>query len=484
MEAPSGVLRLSPSLTKRRQLGFALVALGFGVCVLMLAALIQLAEYLPPAVQANPLFAALVEGYARIEPFMTDYSGPRYLGLLGMGIGIYWLLPTIRWRLWFLLLYSAFLVVALAPLSTLFTAVNMQVLILAGIIALILYMHLLARAAARWRGFAVGGIAGIVLVYAGILALPSLARMNLVPYSIGQAADRYLVLQNFFLFLPLKSIHYLWDVAAGRSDVYPLKTVALWFLFFPGFRNAPFERVQPFAAQLEAAPQAIVPGRTGLGLKRILIGVFKGACAAFVYLNLSPTRVWATPAEASVGQLWLAAYGYTFFIYLTFSGYVDVMIGSSILLGYHLPENFHRPYLQSDVRGFWRGWNIVASRWLRDYVYIPLGGSRSGNVYLNLVTTMLVAGAWHAFRLNFVIWGVWHGLGLAVSRYLFNRRQQAGRPEPSWTAPAVGLRLKWLLGAFVTFHFVTIGWVFHHNGYRVISVLNSLDMLARMFGLR
>jgi D-alanyl-lipoteichoic acid acyltransferase DltB (MBOAT superfamily) len=463
---------------------FAVLALGLGAGVLLLATAIQLAEHLPPLVQDSQLFGALVRGYDLLEPLMIDHSSPRYLGLLGVGVGIYWLLPWRRWRQDFLLLYSALLVAALVPTSVLLSAAHVPALMLVGTAAAILVVHVLAHATARRRGFAVGGIVGIVLIYVSILALPALAGIRLVPESVQQAVDQHLVLQGFFLLLPLKAIHYLWDVAAGRAEACSLRTLALWMLFFPNFRGAPLERVQAFTAQMQSVPDSIASGQIGQGLMRVGVGALKGAGFALVSRYVSPERVWALPAEASVGQLWLAAYGYAIALYLVFSGSVDAMIGSSILLGYRLSENFCRPYRRFDVRDFWRGWNLTVSHWLRDYVYIPLGGSRRGNVYLNLLATMLVAGTWHALRANFMLWGAWHGLGLVASRYLYERRRRLGRPEPSLNAPRFQLQVKWVLGVFVTFHFVVIGWVFHHNGYAGIGAPNSLYMVARMFGLR
>ena len=465
-----------PPLTERWRIGFSLAALGFGGSVLTLAALIQLAGRLPSVIQANQLFAALVRSYALVKPALTGYSGPRYLGLLGVGVGIYWLLPSAkaRWRRVFLLAYSALLAVALVHFPAVF---------LVSIAAAIVVVHLLACAATRWRRVAVAGIMGIAVAYLAVLALPLLAGVTLLPRAAGQTAIQHLVLQGYFMFLPLKFIHYLWDISAGRAKVYPLETLALWVLFFPSFRNAPFERVQSFAAQTETLSGTFDWGRVDWGLKRILVGALKGVIGYLILSYFSPISVWAIPGQASAGQLWLAAYGYTIGMFLDFSGFADAMIGSSALLGYRLSENFNQPYLQLDVRGFWRTWNVTTSRWLRDYVYIPLGGSRRGNVYLNLIVTMLVAGVWHALNLNFLIWGAWHGLGLVISRYLFERRRRAERPEPSLKAGALGLRLGFLLGGLITFHFVTVGWVFHHNGYCGVGALDSLRMVARMFGL-
>jgi len=452
----------------------ALAALALGGGVLAQATVIQYADRLPLAIQTNRLFAWLVQSYVLIKPVLTGYSGPRYLGLLGIGLGIYWLLPSVRWRRVFLLTYSALLALAL---------VHMPALSLAGIAALIVSVHFLARGAARRRSVGVVGVVGIAITYLLALALPLLSGVRLLPQASGQIAVQHLILQGYFMFLPLKSIHYLWDVSSGKAEVCSLETLALWMLFFPSFRNAPFERIQSFAEQTRALPDTLAWQQVGWGLKRILIGGIKGVVGYLILSRFSAVSVWAVPGEASAGQLWLAAYGYTIGMYLDFAGFADAMIGSSALLGYRLSENFKRPYLQFDVRGFWRGWNVTTSNWLRDYVYIPLGGSRRGNVYFNLIATMLVAGVWHALSANFIIWGAWHGLGLAVSRYLFERRRRAGCLEPSLGAETRGAKLGWLVGALITFHFVTIGWIFHHNGYFSIDVLDSLRMVARMFGL-
>jgi D-alanyl-lipoteichoic acid acyltransferase DltB (MBOAT superfamily) len=472
METTRAALPARLTWTGRWRIRFSLAALAFGGSVITLAALVQFAERLPSAVRATHLFASLVRGYTLSKVVLTGYSGPRYLGLLGIGVGIYWLLPSVRWRRIFLLACSALLAVAL---------VQFPVVFLVGIAVAIVVVHLLARAATRWRGVATGGIVGIAVVYLVVLALPMLTDVAALPRAVEQMTIHYLVLQGYFMFLPLKFIHYLWDVSTGRAKVYSLKTLALWVFFFPSFRNAPYERIQSFAAQIKS--DNFVLSRVGWGLKRILIGAIKGAVGCLILSTFSPASVWAAPGEASVGQLWLAAYGYSVGLFLEFSGFAEAMIGSSALLGYQLSENFDRPYLQFDVRGFWRTWNVTTSHWLRDYIYIPLGGSRRGNVYLNLAVTMLVAGAWHALSLNFLIWGAWHGLGLVISRYLFERRRRSGRPEPALDTGVLRTKFKWLVGVFITFHFVTVGWVFHHNGYSGVSALDSLRMVARMFGL-
>jgi len=457
-----------------RQVAYSLAALAAGGAILLVAGLAELSDRLPAAIGANALVAMVVQGYAWVKPLMTGYSGPRYLGLLGIGVGVYWLLPSDRVRRLFLLGYSTALVVAM---------VHIPVWFLSWIALLVAYVYVLARAAVHRPSAAWGGIAGIVLAYVAVLALPTLRREVPALAAGERAATEHMILQGYFMFLPLKSIHYLWDVVRGRTTVVSLEALALWILFFPSFRNAPFERIDSFAAQVARPAEAPDGKAVRRAVGRIAIGALKGAADILIGIYLSPISVWVDPGGAPLGQLWLAAYGYAIGMYLKFSGYADAMIGSSALLGYRLSENFDRPYLRHDVRSFWRGWNITTSTWLRDYVYFPLGGSRRGNVYINLMTTMLVAGVWHSLSPNFFTWGALHGLGLVVSHWLLRRRRAAGRPEPSWRAAVWRTRLAWALGVAITFHFVTVAWVFHHNGYYGVGVIDSWRMVVRMLGL-
>lgn len=470
METPGALTVPRRSAAERRRILFAVAAFGLGATILALTGLIQVADRLPAVIRDNRLFVLLAEGYASIKPLLTGYSGPRYLGLLGVGVGVFWLLP-VRWRRPFLTLYSVLLAIAVA---------HLPVLLVAGILAGIVVVHWTACAAARRREIGWIGAAVVAALYLALLALPRFVAGSRTASTIGH----YLILQGYFMFLPLKFIHYLWDLSAGRAPAYSLKTLLLWMFFFPSFRNAPFERIQSFAAQTEKLPGSLSGEQIGLALKRLLVGGIKGAVGTWILTRFSPIGVWAAPTQSSIGQLWLAAYGYAVGMYLEFGGFADAMIGSSLLLGYRLSENFNRPYLQYDVRNFWRGWNITTSHWLRDYVYIPLGGSRHGNVYVNLLVTMLVAGVWHALDANFIIWGAWHGLGLVVSRYLFERRRRAGRPEPSPRFDSLRASLPWVVGVLLTFHFAVIGWIFHHNGYYGVGAVDSLRMVARMLGLR
>jgi len=172
--------------------------------------------------------------------------------------------------------------------------------------------------------------------------------------------------------------------------------------------------------------------------------------------------VYNDPAAHSGAEITLAFYAFAAQIYCDFSGYTDMAIGLALLLGYQLPQNFNRPYLALSLRDFWRRWHITLSRWLRDYLYIPLGGSREGRLktYRNVMITMLLGGLWHGASWTFLLWGGIHGVGLSAERWI--RERQGGVRVPSWVA--------WL----VTFNVVCVAWVF----FRAPDLATAFDILG------
>ena len=159
----------------------------------------------------------------------------------------------------------------------------------------------------------------------------------------------------------------------------------------------------------------------------------------------------------------IGIYGYAIQIYADFSGYTDIAIGVALLLGFRFPTNFDRPYSALSLREFWKRWHITLSSWLRDYLYIPLGGNRGkqSDTYRNLLLTMVLGGLWHGSTWNFVIWGFIHGIALSVERILPNRRNH---PVIRW---------------FVTFHIVCFAWVF----FRADSLSSALDVIRALASL-
>jgi alginate O-acetyltransferase complex protein AlgI len=187
-------------------------------------------------------------------------------------------------------------------------------------------------------------------------------------------------------------------------------------------------------------------------------------------------RVFADPSAAGGWGTLLAVYAYAVQIYCDFSGYTDIGRGCAFAMGYTLPSNFNDPYFACNVSDFWRRWHITLSLWLRDYLYIPLGGSRGGEwaTYRNLILTMTLGGLWHGASLTFVVWGLYHGVMLAVNRLAHN---MAGVHvnEPLYSGRAYRIA-----ATVATFHAVCLGWIFFRapDFATAFAVLNQIGQLA------
>ena len=287
------------------------------------------------------------------------------------------------------------------------------------------------------------------------------------------------------LFLPLGISFYTFQMIAYVVDVYrgdcrvirSAPKMMLFIAFFPQLIAGPIVRATEFVGQLNTR-RHFEARRLLHGLDLIALGLFKKVVVAD---QLAPfvDAVYASPAGLGSGTLMLAVYAYAIQIYCDFSGYTDIGRGSAYCLGYELPRNFHAPYLAVNVAEFWRRWHMTLSRWLRDYLYIPLGGNRASRraTYRNLILTMVLGGLWHGAAWTFVVWGLLHGAGLAVSRLLHERR--GVRAE----APMHAGRLYRLVSIAVTFHFVCFAWIFFRapdfgTAWAVINGLASPHLLG------
>ncbi len=249
--------------------------------------------------------------------------------------------------------------------------------------------------------------------------------------------------------------------------------VLLFVSFFPTIMAGPIMRAHQFFPQLP--PQEIDSRSLQEGFALILSGLFKKVVIAS-YLSEHIVRdVFLSPEFYSSWTVLAAVYAYSIQIFCDFSGYSDMAIGIGRLMGYKLPENFRSPYLAFNLQDFWRRWHITLSLWLRDYLYIPLGGSKRGNRYLNLVLTMGLGGLWHGSYVRFLIWGLLHGLGLAVVHAFQQYRPRIIKPE-KMASPLFRYGSR-ILAWFVTFHFVSFLWVF----FRAEDMERSLEILRRIF---
>ena len=228
------------------------------------------------------------------------------------------------------------------------------------------------------------------------------------------------------LFLPIgisfytfQSISYLVDVYRGQINASTnFLDYAFYMTFFPHLVAGPIVRASDFLGQVNhpTRPNALVFKESFV---RILLGLIKKLFIAD-YLAKYVDMVFANPGFYAGVENLLAVFAYTFQIYFDFSGYSDIAIGLALLVGYRLKENFDNPYNSTNITVFWRKWHISLSSWLRDYVYIPLGGNRKGefNTYLFLLTTMLIGGFWHGASWKFVFWGAAHGLALGFHKLI------------------------------------------------------------------
>ena len=199
-------------------------------------------------------------------------------------------------------------------------------------------------------------------------------------------------------------------------------------LFFPQLVAGPIVRAQDLLPQLADLP-ALELDKATRGIYRIVVGLFKKIALADTLGISIVDRVFEAPTHFSAVEVLVGVYGYALQIYLDFSAYSDIAIGSAQVLGFELPENFRTPYRSRNLQEFWRRWHISLSTWLRDYLYISLGGSRGApwRTYVNLTLTMLLGGLWHGASWTFIVWGALHGFGLAVTRYFQRATADHGR---------------------------------------------------------
>ncbi len=290
---------------------------------------------------------------------------------------------------------------------------------------------------------------------AWLLDKPSEVGMVLLPVGI-----------SFYTF---QAISYVVDVY--RGDIKPLRNIidfGFYLSFFPQLIAGPIVRASEFIPQIHN-PYTLSTREAGHALFLILVGLFKKIILSdYLALNLVD-RVFDNPVAYSGVENLMASYGYTLQIYCDFSGYTDIAIGIALLLGYRLALNFNFPYKAASLTDFWRRWHISLSSWLRDYLYIPLGGSRHGRLvmWMSLTLTMLLGGLWHGADWTFVFWGLAHGVGLVVSKLIdrlprsfLNRR---------------GVRI---VRKVLCFHYVVFLWIF----FRATNFDHAMQVLGQITG--
>lgn len=312
--------------------------------------------------------------------------------------------------------------------------------------------------------------------------LNTLLGLNLQPVNIFATTFNALwntQLDTSSIFLPVGISFYTFQTISYSVDIYrghlsPVKTLtdfALFVSFFPQLVAGPIVRASDFIPQIYQ-PYRLNEEQFGRALYLILCGLIKKILISD-YLSINfIDRVYDAPLSYSGFENLIASYAYAIQIYCDFSGYTDIAIGVSLLLGFGLPINFNSPYKALNITDFWRRWHISLSSFLRDYLYIPMGGNRHGKfrTYFHLFATMFLGGLWHGAHIRFVIWGMLHGVALGAHKAWMDWRKKS-----SYNSAEDSLIVK-ILAGFITFNFVTLCWIL----FRAEDMTKALQVMTQI----
>ncbi len=376
------------------------------------------------------------------------FSTPRFGVFLALVVTLYWALgrerPAARQGM---LLAASYYFYACWDVRFLALIMGVTVLDFAGALLVDRFGE---RQRLRWITAAV--VVGLNLGVLGFWKYLGFFLESMIPLAsaVGAPAPPHvaLVLPVGISFFTFQGLSYVIDVYRRDTTVErSLPRFALFIAFFPQLVAGPIVRAGQLIPQL-ARPRRIDSARFGRGLFLILGGLMKKVMLADYLAQNLVDRVFDLPTHYSSIETLFAIYGYALQIYGDFSGYSDIAIGAALLLGIELPKNFDAPYRADGLRDFWQRWHITLSRWLRDYLYIGLGGSRGGRwlTRRNLLITMVLGGLWHGASYTFLAWGALHGLGLVVGRALLGAEKVRERSGAWWRV-------------LLTFHFVALLWV-------------------------
>jgi alginate O-acetyltransferase complex protein AlgI len=409
--------------------------------------------------------ALLVHSLAVELTLMLFVSFGFVLFFLTVFIGL-WLLPSRDLRIWLLLAASAFFYATWKPA---------YLLILSGVV-LVAYFCAIRIEASGQRRARRGWMAVGVIFSVGLLGYFKYA--NFFVQNVGALAGvaprpLQIVLPLGISFFTFKAISYLVDVFRGEQPASRNPAnFALYLSYFPDVLAGPIVRGSVFLPQLMRALQPAWP-RTVTGSQMILLGLTKKLLIAD-QMAVFADPVFAEPGVYSPLTVWSAVIAYTLQIYCDFSGYSDMAIGMSKIIGIDLPENFNMPYLATSPIEFWQRWHITLTRWLRDYLYFALPGLRRSrwNRYRNAAITALLGGLWHGASWTFVAWGAMHGLAVGANHWWIARRQRSGR------SPGESFLVRGICWAG-TFLFLCVTWVL----FRSATFASAGVMLRKMAGL-
>ena len=326
-----------------------------------------------------------------------------------------------------------------------------------------IHAHAGSSRARAWLALGVVLNVGLLAYYKYFNFFVDNLNLALTQWGMAPVANLDILLPIGVSFIVFEKITYLVDLYRRRG--HPAGSVAsymLYVFFFPKLLAGPIIKYHDIEYQIER--RSVHGEDFAAGLTRFVLGMAKKLFIADTCGEVADAVFGLPPGQASTQQAWLGALAFTFQIYFDFSAYSDMAIGLARMMGFRLLENFHYPYTAASFTDFWHRWHISLSSWIREYLYIPLGGNRHGplRTYFNLWASFLLSGLWHGASWNFVLWGAWNGLFLTLDKLFLLRLTRAG-PR--------------ILPVAATFFLVVLGWVV----FRSASLEQTVAMLHAMF---
>jgi alginate O-acetyltransferase complex protein AlgI len=332
--------------------------------------------------------------------------------------------------------------------------------------------------------FVLGAIS-LILIFVLVKA-PSVLSMLFDTFSAirGKEASSSISLAWLgFSYVSFRLLHTILDRKAGRLPSVPLADYVNYVIFFPAFTAGPIDRLERFIRDLNGPTAIDREGWIEAG-RRFFLGLFKKFVIADALAWIALNDKFAQQISSSA-WMWVLLYSYSLRIYFDFSGYTDIAIGLGRLIGVRLPENFASPYLKQNLTQFWNSWHMTLTQWFRSYFFNPLtrvmrSSEQSMSPYLMIlvaqVSTMILIGLWHGVTVGFVLWGLWHGVGLFIQ----NRWSDYMKDHiPAWGRTLTGQRVLKVAGIFLTFNFVSLGWLF----FTLSTPAKVWSAMAILFGV-
>ncbi len=322
----------------------------------------------------------------------------------------------------------------------------------------------------RWRRFWLTLTVGYMLLQLAYFKYTAFLLSTLSPLFGAEVPGFDIFVPLGISFFTFQSLSYIIDVYRKDMRATPLLLDFAFFVsFFPTLLSGPILRARTFLPQLRQ-PLTVTRAMFGMGLWCIMVGLFKKAIISDYIGENFVNRIFDNPSLYTGLENLIGVYGYALKLYCDFSGYSDIAIGIALWMGLKIPDNFRAPYKADSITDFWRRWHISLSNWLRDYLYISLGGNRCSRLrmYLNQFLTMLLGGLWHGASWNFVVWGAIHGAALCVHKAW---RQFLGHGKDYHSRGLLRLG-----AVIVTFHVVCFCWLFFANA----TFDNSVTMITKI----